>query len=1440
IRQALANSGVNAADVDVVEAHGTGTTLGDPIEAQALIATYGQDRDRPLWLGSVKSNFGHTQAAAGVAGVIKMVMAMRHGVLPRTLHVDQPSRHVDWTAGAVELLTRSRQWAGEGPRRAGVSSFGISGTNAHVILEQAPETEVPVAERPPAGTLAWTLSAGSPEALRAQADRLRAWLADRPEADPRDVGWSLASGRAALTHRAVVVGDGRDRLLAALDALAAGQTGPGVFSGTARADGRLAFLFSGQGSQRLGMGRELAAEFPVFAEALDEVLQRLNVRDVMWGSDPEELQKTGNAQPALFAFEVALYRLLTSLGIEPDVLVGHSIGEIAAAHVAGVLSLDDACTLVDARARLMQALPAGGAMLAVAAPEADVLPLLDEFCGIAAVNGPSAVVVSGAEESVARVEAALVGVRMRRLRVSHAFHSPLMEPMLAEFRQVAEGLSYQEPVVELAVSGDPTDPGYWVEHVRQAVRFADNVAAANAEVAVEIGPDGVLSGLTEAIPTARKDRDEVVSFVEALARLHIAGRPVDWRALFGAARQVALPTYAFQRERFWLDGPVGGDLAAVGLSAIEHPLLSVVVPAPDTGGVVCTARLALGTHAWLGDHRVGGAVVVPGAALVEMAVRAGDEAGCPVLAELTLQAPLVVPADGGVQVQVVVGAADEHGARAVEIHSRPDRGAGGWTRHATGVLTERAARPAADLTQWPPVDATPVAVDGFYGTDGGTGVDYGPIFHGLTTAWRRDDEVFAEIVLPEPAQADAERYGLHPALLDSALHAIALGDFLDDAGPGRTNLPFAWNQVVLHAAGARHLRVRACSAGARGAVRITAADQTGTPVLDVDSLVLRPVAVEQVSGPAGRDSLFQVDWTPVAHGDGPAPVTRVTELAEVGDVDGGWVLADLDGRSVERALALVRDWLAQERFAPARLALMTRDAVAVTPNEDVNPAQAAVWGLVRAAQTENPDRFVLLDSDGAAGTELIGAALRAGEPQLAVRGDRVYTPRLSRATASGADRPMLDGTVLVTGGTGALGSLVARHLVTAHGVRHLLLAGRRGADAAGANDLRAELTALGADVTIAACDVAVRDEVAALIAAVPAERPLTAVVHLAGVLDDGLIGSLTPERLTAVLRPKADAAWHLHELTAGLDLTAFVLFSSVAGVLGGAGQANYAAANAYLDALAQHRRAAGLPGTSLAWGPWSHGGMAGDLADRDAERMRRTGIVPLTVAEGLALFDAALTHERAALVPVTLDLRVLASAGEALPAMLRGLVGGSARRSAAGVAAGGEFAGRMAAMAPAERESVLSGLVRGQVAATLGFADGSAIAEEQQFQDLGFDSLTAVELRNRLSAATGLRLPATLIFDYPSPAALIAHLLGQFDGAAGDQAAELRLFAELDRIENSVSKVGADSDARGRITARLREILAGLGDGDRTADSVKEHIESASDDEIFAFIDNEL
>ncbi|WP_372346843.1 SDR family NAD(P)-dependent oxidoreductase [Streptomyces sp. KL116D] len=1483
IRQALTNAGLTTADVDALEAHGTGTTLGDPIEARAVLATYGQDRPSPLLMGSLKSNIGHSQAAAGVAGVIKMVMAMRHGVLPKSLHIDEPSPHVDWSAGEVELLTDAVPWPeSERPRRAGVSSFGISGTNAHVIVEQPP-ADAPDAQAEPAEPMPVVpllLSAHNEAALLAQADQVAAALTGTDRQDLAPTGRTLAVGRAALPHRAVVVAATAPE---AVDALAA----PAV-RGTP-VDGRTAFLFTGQGSQRLGMGRELYAAYPVYARALDAVCAELDLwletplLDVLFGEDPAPLDRTGCTQAALFATQVALFRLLESWGVRPDFLAGHSIGELAAAHVAGVLSLPDAARLVAARGRLMQALPEGGAMLAVQADEQEVLPLLagrEDQLGVAAVNGPASVVLSGDAAAVEAVgaELAALGRKTKRLRVSHAFHSPHMDAMLDEFQTVAKGLTYAAPTIPVvstltgrrAGAEDLTTPEYWVEHVRRPVRFLDAARVLEAEgvrTYLELGPDGVLSALGQdfldptslLVPMVRGGRPEPHTAVTAVAHAHVRGVPVDWPALFGGSTAPAadLPTYPFQRRRHWLtDGPGGGDVTSAGLDSARHPLLGAAVPLADSDGVLFTGRISARSHPWFADHAVAGTLLVPGTALVELALHVGTALGCERLEELALQTPLVLPDEGALQLQITVGDPDDDGRRPVAVHSRGDQEGDVWNRHATGTVTAAVPDPGPvpDLASWPPAGAEPQPVDDLYDRLADQGYGYGPAFQGLTAAWRSGDDLYAEVRPPADDPAGSGGFALHPALFDAALHALLLEE---SAG---LRLPFSFGGVQLTGSPAGALRVR-LSTRPDGTVAVTIADETGAPVAHVASLALRELPAGSALQRPSAPHLYAVERAGVALADGGDPYVVVlggtdTGLAAEQHADlaalaaataDGATAPDVvvlpvrpapvreTGRVTQEVLAVLRQWLATDLPDGARLAVVSTGEL----------AHSALSGLLRTAESEHPGRFQHIVTDGLpADRALLAAALADPRPQLELHDGQARVTRLAKvphpAQAPDADAAFdPEHTVLITGGTGALGAQVARHLVTARGARHLLLTSRRG----GADDLVAELTALGADVRVAACDAADRDALAALLNSIPAEHPLTAVVHAAGVVEDATLEAMGPESLDRVLRPKVAAAWNLHELTAGLGLTDFVLFSSVAGLVGNAGQANYAAGNTFLDALAEHRRADGLPAVSLAWGMWQDG-MANDLDHADRARLARNGILPMPTDRALAALDSALTGAvaqeadgaagtRPVLAPVALDLAALRGLGDALPELYRGLVR-TGRRAGRSATAPAEIplAQRLTGLDADEQQELLLDFVREQVGTVLAHPAPRTIDVQRGLMDLGLDSLTAVELRNRLNNATALRLPSTLVFDHPTTRAVAAFLWSELVGEAPDP-----VQAALDALEAALAAAGPpDGDGpSGTYAARLRGLL-------RTVDGAPDgtDLDLATDDDLFAALDNEL
>ena len=1817
IRAALASARLTATDVDVVEGHGTGTTLGDPIEAEAILTTYGQDRplDQPLWLGSIKSNIGHSSAAAGMAGIIKMVQAMRHGVMPKTLHVDVPTPQVDWSSGAVSLLTEPRAWPEEGrPRRAGVSSFGISGTNAHVILEQAPALEsVGASGDSDMAVVPWVLSARSAEALAGQAERLLAHVGADPKLGVADVGWSLVSTRSLFEHRAVVVGADREQLMAGLAGLAVGEPGANVAVGRAQPAAKTVFVFPGQGSQWVGMGAELLDTSKVFADhmlrcekALGEHVEWSLIDVIRGTAGAPGLDRVDVVQPVLWAVMVSLAELWRSLGVIPDAVIGHSQGEIAAAYVAGGLSLEDAARVVALRSRLLVQLSGAGGMVSLACGMRHAQELAAQWgdrLNIAAVNGVSAVVVSGEvtalEELMQRCETD--NVRARRIDVDYASHSAqvdaIREPLIQALTGIeprASSTAFFSTVTGELMDTAGLDADYWYQSIRHTVQFehaARSARDAGCRVFIESSPHPVLiAGIEDtladealAFPSLGRDDGGLDRFWLSVAAAHAAGVVVNWRAAFDSGCRVELPTYAFQRRRFWLppQGVAGGDLGGFGVAGAEHGLLGAVVQRPDSGGIVLTGRISLVAQPWLTDHAVAGVVLFPGAGFVELALRAGDEVGCSMVEELTLSSPLLLPAAGGVQVQVVMEAEDASGRRAVSVYSVGAQPGSQWTLHAEGVLSMGSPAPAADLSVWPPVGATALDVTDAYERLAGHGYEYGPAFQGLQAMWRLGNEVFAEVAVPEEVVgAKAGGFGIHPVLVDAALHAMGVADV-----KAETMLPFSWQGVCLHATGASRARVRIAPVSA-GAVSVDLADGAGLPILSVQELVIRPVSTAQLvqlaqfskSAPRAGGSLLELSWSPVsleanfeangASGDGMV----IWEPSQGADGVLGPVYA-----TTHEALGVLQSWLAGDESRV--LVVLTHGAVGL-PGEDVTDlAGAAVWGLVRSAQAEHPDRVVLVDSDGSID---VGKLIGCGEPQLVVRSGMALAARLTPtgagsalelpvgawritagsggtledllvrscpraelatgqvrvavaavgvnfrdvlvalgmypgggelgvegagvvvevgpgaqalavgdavmglfgvvgseavvdarlvtavpadwslvqaagvpavfltalyglsvlagvkagekvlvhaatggvgmaavqlcrywgaevfATASrgkwdtlramgfddehigdsrslefeqkflaatdgagvdvvlnslagefidaslrllvrggrfiemgktdlrepelvatehqgvryrafdlieagpegtatmlaeltglfgagalaplpvktfdvrcasaayrfvsqarqigkvvltlpdgpgdavlaGAGGSLAGSTVLITGGTGMAGSALAAHLVARYGVAHVVLVSRSGAGAGGVAELVDELENAGAHVTVAACDVADRDAVAALLAELPAQYPLKGVFHAAGALDDGLIASLTPERVDTVLRAKVDGAWNLHELTRDLDLSAFVVFSSMAGIMGTPGQANYAAANSFLDGLAAYRRAHGLAGSSVAWGLWEQAsGMTQHLADRDKARMSRIGLAPISTEQALRLFDTAMLTDRPVLVATRLDAAALADRSAALPPLLSQLVTRRARRvideTATTAASMTSLVTRLHGLSAEQRHGELVNLVCGNAATVLGHANAADINASSVFQDLGFDSLTAVELRNRLKTVTGLSLSPTLIFDYPTPVVLAEHLDSRLGitTTGADQPNLMARFNDITReLQTLLNQPDWKPEDKPHLTNKIQTLLTALGAhlAPDSPDQDDEDLLTATESQLFAILDEEL
>jgi acyl transferase domain-containing protein/acyl carrier protein len=1416
IRAALASARLSSADIDAVEAHGTGTVLGDPIEAQALIATYGQGRPdgRPLWLGSGKSNIGHTQAASGAAGVMKMVLALQHGVLPRTLHAAEPSPHVDWSAGGVRLLTEPVPWpAGhDRPRRAGVSAFGVSGTNAHVIIEEAPAPESGAPEDartartappwPPVRAATrrlitpvrvlgrecelrgWLVSGRTGAALAAQAERLADWARERPDLDPAGVAWSLATTRAVFDHRVVITGTDREDLLVGLEAAAAGQPSPAVTTGTARSagPGRVVFVFPGQGGQWAGMGTELAAVSPVFAARLAECSRALEpftgwrVEDVLSGAaGAPGLDQVDVVQPALWAVMVSLAAVWQAAGVTPDAVVGHSQGEIAAAVVAGVLSLEDGARVAALRSKALTALAGRGAMASLALPADAVRERLAAasrggpagHVQVAAVNGPAATVVSGDPEAVGALVAGCEaeGSRARLLPVDYASHSPQVEELRGEILAVLDGIAPQPAVIPMvsAMSGDflvgqEAGPEYWYASLRAPVEFERAVsvlAGRGHRVFIEISPHPVLSAaVTETLDraddhgagpvvsrdyvvtgTLRRDDGGPARLLASLAEAHVHGVDVDWAAVTPPAARAELPTYAFQHQRYWPQPrpaatTVGGDTGPAGMN---------------------TGSLNTGAEArfWA-------------------AIEGGD------LQELS------------------------------------------------ATISVDAARPLSELlpalASWRQQERDESAVTGWR----------------YQTSW---------LPLPEPGQ--------------TAL-----------AGP--------W-LIVIPGAGSRADHRWADLAG-RCAAALTGG---GAPVITLTADAA--TASREELAARLRQTLTPSDAPQPAEGS-KAPVAGVLSLLALDEspVPGfPAVPAGLAG-----TLALVQALGDAKIEAPLWAA--TQGAVAVSPGEALaRPLQSHVWGLGRMVGLEQPERWGgLVDLppasderpalDEKTATRLVAVLAGSGEDQVAIRPAGILGRRLTRAgqpatgqsttgqsttgqpvghRAAATGRWQPRGSVLITGGTGAIGGHVARWLAARCAPR-VILVSRSGPGAPGVPSLAAELAHAGTAVQVTAADAGARDHLAALIAPPRAVSrraasvdggalPLTAVFHTAGMAEATELTEATLAGVAAVAGPKAGGAAHLDALTEDLELDAFVLFSSIAATWGSGLQPGYSAANAYLDALAENRRGRGLAAASVAWGVWGGGGMTDE---QSAAQLKRRGLLPMGPALAVRALAQVLDGGETQVTVANVDwarfappftLRRPSPLIAAIPEVGQLLAAADADQADAdGQDAETLLRNQLAGLARAEQDRMVIGLVRAEAAAVLGHGSVTEVEPDRAFRDLGFDSLTAVELRDRLRTGTGVKLPATVVYDYPTSIALAEYLRTEI---FHEDPAVPPVFSQLEQLESILSGIPDGSDIRADVTARLRTVLSKwVGGKEAPQESAASKLESATADEVFDFINKEL
>ncbi|CAK0771684.1 (acyl-carrier-protein) S-malonyltransferase [Gammaproteobacteria bacterium] len=1468
IRRALQDAGVDASAIRVVEAHGTGTALGDPIEVRSLQVVLGSGRsaEQSCLIGSVKSNIGHLEAAAGIAGLIKLILSIRQSQVPQTVHFKTLNPMITLQGTPFAVADRLQPWPA-GERLASISSFGFGGTNAHAILSApipSPLSSTEKSSNPDHHLL--LISAHTPTALYTLAERYLAHLRQLPAGACAACCYSAATGRAALTQRLALVGTNHTFLESALEAFVARREDAAPMVSVPNQPSKIAWLFTGQGSQYSGMGKIFYQDDPTFRAEIDrcnrvlEPLLGMPLGELLWDERHAALlDNTRYTQPALFALEVALARMLLRWGIRPDAIMGHSVGEYSAACVAGLFSLEDGLRLIAARGRLVEELGGSGGMAAVIADEATVRAALIgiDAVELATLNGPAGQVISGSHAALEVATAQLIaaGLEVRPLKVSHPFHSAGMEPVRAPFAAVARTIRFQPPQIPLVsnLTADFTGQqmahaDYWINHLRQPVRFGASVErllAAGYDTFLEIGPKPTLIGMARHLddaarclwlPTLRAGEPEWQRLLTTLGRLWQRDVAIDWSTFYGAHRypRIDLPYYPFERKRFWLDESL--PTRTTNVAVINLP--GEMIRSPFLSGTLFQARFSLERLPFYGEHRVFGEIVVPAAGhlslLLEAALALNGEPACQ-LANLIFPQPLILPADGERWVQLFVE--NGTGARPFQLISRVADAA--FETHASGSLDHAALTPLLPATTLTAVQATLQPngyVDNFYTSIWQPHIELGPSFRCIETFVRHGDEALARLRMP----IKHDNLQLYPGLFDSALQVLATLVTLD---ANEAMIPFSIERMAYHGYGDRrpqhfwsHITLRTSDdpAMAIADARLWTKLDDGDHILVAELMGFRARRVQRESllrelRRGYQDHLYQLDWRPYSvtamtpntgrwllfndHTGRAAAlavrqchtvieVSRAEQIAMHPTVNGVLFGAGLDlvgipdMTALEPVLTLLLAVIGQLADHPLPLVILTAGGQTLLDRAG-EPLQAALWALGRVTRRELPAlQCRLIDLESTTERDAALPQLLQGDHpvELAWRDGRLYQPFLLsyHLTPAASVAPIrADRSYLVTGGLGELGLILAEWLVS-QGAGAVTLLGRRAPNAA--QQSRVEILRASAAIRVIKGDVTDGPRLAALWPdLVAGSLPLAGIFHLAGVLDDGPLQQQSWERFVPVLAPKINGTWHLHQLSQTLALDHFIAFSSITPLVGSAGQGNYAFANAYLDGLMAQRRAVGLPGLALNWGPW-RGGMAADLTRRFTEWGLEM-IDPARALTTLAALLAAQLPAQLAIFPVDWGRFIHRGGTNQLYNHLQ--------PSTTTEAITQRWADIVAAAETSQRWILLEQRLRETIAATIGLSDGNALAARKRLFEIGLDSLGAVELRNRLATMLGQDLRSTLLFDYPTLEALLGHI-------GNDVLGWQRLDVAAAKVTTQATQLELDSLSDDALAAMLAAELGNL------------------------------